>query len=300
MEGAVKTFFSYLKTEKGVSPHTLRSYQSDLEQFVRYLDSGGRRVAWKKITHQKLRGYLVHLGRTGIRRSSISRKLTVLRSFFRFLHREEIISHDPARILAGPNQDHRLPTVLTVDEMFQVVGAPKGGDHRALRDRAILETLYSTGIRLSELVALDFADLNETEGVIRVKGKGRKERIVPIGSKALESISVYRREVAAGIPGPVFVGPSGRRLSSRTVARRVESAARLLSRGIHVTPHSLRHSYATHLLEGGADLRSIQELLGHVRLSTTQRYTHVSADRLMEVYDASHPRAKVQKAAGRK
>lgn len=309
MEGAVQTFIRYLRAERGASFHTLRNYQSDLEQFARYLGFRTGRgqisnlspasVDWKKVTHLTLRGYLVHLKQIGLRKSSMARKLAVIRAFYRYLHREGIVSHNPARLVATPRQDVRLPTVLTVDEVSDLLGVPRGDHPRALRNRAILETFYSTGIRLSELVTLDMDDINETEGVIRVKGKGRKERIVPIGSKALEAIKTYREKLCPQ-PMPVFVGPSRRRLHSRTVARIVGGAARELSRssasgglsGRNVTPHALRHSYATHLLEGGADLRAIQELLGHARLSTTQRYTHVTADLLVEVYDKAHPRAK--------
>ena len=305
MEGTVQTFIRYLKAERGASFHTLRNYQSDLLQFAQHLGLKERALDWKKVTHLTLRGYLVHLKAIGLRKSSMARKLAVIRAFYRYLHREGIVPHNPARLVATPRQDVRLPTVLTVDEVSDLLGVPRGDHPKALRNRAILETFYSTGIRLSELVALDIDDVNETEGVIRVKGKGRKERIVPIGSKALAAIKTYReglkqKDPQAAVSIPVFVGPSSRRLHSRTVARIVGGAGRELSRssasgglsGRSITPHALRHSYATHLLEGGADLRAIQELLGHARLSTTQRYTHVTADQLVEGYDKAHPRAK--------
>jgi integrase/recombinase XerC len=275
-----------------------------VNQLVRYL--GGKAIDWKKITHLSLRGYLVHLRQSGRDPSSIARKLAVIRTFFRFLHREGIVTHNPARLVTTPRLKQHLPTVLTVDQVTDLIAVPGGEDPRSLRNRAVLETFYSTGIRLSELVALDLEDINEAEGVIRVKGKGRKERIVPIGEKALEAIRRYRESLKRPPtrigPQPVFMnrrgGRAGQRISTRTVARIVGDAGRRLSRsdakGLHVTPHALRHSFATHLLEGGADLRAIQELLGHKNLSTTQRYTHLAADRLMEVYDKAHPRAKKQ------
>jgi integrase/recombinase XerC len=299
VEGAVEAFIKFLRNERGVSSHTLRNYRSDLGQFEAFLGSSPKHRDWRTVTHLTLRGYLVFLQKTGLRRSSVARKLAVIRSFFRYLHREGRVDQNPARAVSTPKQERRLPTVLTVDEAIRLVKAPAGRDRSQrtrLRNLAILETLYSTGMRLSELVSVDVTDLDEGEGIVRVKGKGRKERIVPIGSKALEAIVAYRGDFKKTGTGPssaaVFVGPSGGRISSRTVARIVAESGRDLPRGIRVTPHALRHSYATHLLEGGADLRAIQELLGHSRLSTTQRYTHVTTDRLMEVYDKAHPRAK--------
>jgi integrase/recombinase XerC len=304
MEGTTEAFIQFLKTEKGDSIHTLRNYRSDLRQFEVFLGAPRNRTDWRSITHLTLRGYLVHLRDRGLRRSSIARKLAVIRSFFRYLHREGKVDQNPARAVSNPKLEKRLPTVLTVDEAIRLVQSPgeRGGAREELRNRAVLETLYSTGMRLSEVVSLDLADLDEGEGVVRVKGKGRKERIVPIGSRALEAIAAYRarlkKSAGGSAPQAVFLGPSGRRISTRTVARIVADSGLDLPRPVRVTPHALRHSYATHLLEGGADLRAIQELLGHSRLSTTQRYTHVTTDRLMEVYDKAHPRAKGPSAEG--
>jgi integrase/recombinase XerC len=296
VEREVQAFKRYLIAERGASAHTIRSYLTDLEQLILYLGTRKRSVDWKKITHLTLRGYLVYLKQIGLKKSSMGRKLAVIRSFFRYLHREGVVEQNPARVVMTPKPERRLPTVLSVDEVTDLMGVHDDEGIRALRYRAILETLYSTGIRLSELVTLDMWDLNETEGTVRVKGKGKKERIVPIGSKALEAISVYRNGLmksgSSEAPVPAFVGRGGQRISTRTVARIVNDAGKRLSGGLRVTPHALRHSYATHLLEGGADLRAIQELLGHSRLSSTQRYTHVNTDRLMEVYDKTHPRAK--------
>jgi integrase/recombinase XerC len=308
VERVVQSFIKYLKIERGASIHTLRNYRSDLQQFVSYFQSRKEETEWDKITLLNLRGYLVHLHQTGRGSSSIARKLAVIRTFFRFLHREGIVSHNPARLVPTPRQKRKLPTVLTVDQVTDLVGVPDKKNSRSLRNRAILETLYSTGMRLSELVALDIEDINDREGIVRVKGKGQKERIVPIGSHALEAIRRYReslirvdsRPVQAAGSNPVFMNNrrefAGQRIGTRTVSRIVGHAGRQMVRsdiqGVRVTPHALRHSFATHLLEGGADLRAIQELLGHQRLSTTQRYTHLAADHLMEVYDKAHPRAK--------
>lgn len=296
MEKLVQAFVKYLADERGVSKHTLRAYQSDLENFSFYLSPTGGVIDWKEITHLTLRGYLSHLGQIDLKRSSIGRKLAVIRTFFRFLNREGIMTYNPARMISSPKLERRLPTVLTVDETHQLIEVPRGDQLNSIRDRAIIETFYSTGIRLSELVRMDRLDIDESKGTVRIKGKGQKERIVPIGSKALQAISHYREALRKKAWGkecePIFMGPGGRRISTRTVARIVGRLGKKLSRGLAVTPHVLRHSYATHLMEGGADLRAIQELLGHARLSTTQRYTHVTVDRMMEVYDRSHPRAK--------
>ena len=296
MEGTIRAFVSFLGTERGASVHTIRCYQSDLKHFFRYLGFSRKPIDWSKVTHLSIRGYLVQLKQAGLKKSSVARKLAVIRSYFRFLHREGIIEHNPAQVVMSPKPERYLPVVLTVDEITDLIGVPQGEGLRALRNRAILETLYSTGVRLGELVTLNLSDLSPEEGTIRVMGKGKKERIVPIGSKALKAIGSYRDGLRNKRHltdlSPVFVGARRERISSRTVARVVHGAGRSLARALRVTPHSLRHSYATHLLEGGADLRAIQELLGHLRLSTTQKYTHVSADRLMEVYDKNHPRAK--------
>jgi integrase/recombinase XerC len=313
-----QSFIEYLRVERGSSIHTVRSYRSDLEQFERFLKpsdqkSRGRFNApprvegeshpesetepeWEKVDTLKIRAYLAELQQNGIRKSSIARKLAVIRSFFRFLQREALIKTNAARLVATPKQEERLPSFLSVDDALALMEVSPGKNETGLRNRAILETLYSTGIRLSELVMLDVHDLNPGEGVVRVQGKGRKERIVPIGSKALAAVETY----LAAVPfrtyheghRPLFLNRFGKRLNGRTVARVVARAAFGLPNAPRITPHALRHSYATHLLEGGADLRAIQELLGHAQLSTTQRYTHVTMDKLIEVYDRAHPRAK--------
>jgi len=303
---AKRSFIEYLQVERGASDHTVRNYRSDLEQFERFLrptDAPGPEPAeepgWIDVDPLKIRAYLAHLQQRGVRKSTLARKLATLRSFFKYLQREGRIKVNQARLVATPKQEHRLPAFLSVDDALALMEATPVEARDGLRNRAILETFYSTGIRLSELVLLDVHDLYPNEGLVRVQGKGRKERIVPIGSKAMAAIEAY----LAGIPfrqdheerRPLFLNRSGKRMTGRTVARIVARSASRLSMAPHVTPHALRHSYATHLLDGGADLRAIQELLGHAQLSTTQRYTHITMDRLVEVYDRAHPRAKKPK-----
>ena len=302
MVSAKRSFIEYLQVERGSSAHTVRNYRSDLEQFERFLvpsASAGdpaKEPEWTGVDPLKIRVYLAHLQQKGVQKSSIARKLAVLRTFFKYLQREGRVKNNPARLVATPKQEHRLPTFLTVDDALALMEASPGEETASLRNRAILETFYSTGIRLSELVTLDVHDLNPNEGLIRVQGKGRKERIVPIGSKALAAIEAYLAAVSfrqyREERRPLFLNRFGKRLTARTVARIVARAGSRLPKAPRVTPHALRHSFATHLLDGGADLRVIQELLGHAQLSTTQRYTHVTMDKLIEVYDRAHPRAK--------
>ncbi|MEK6684718.1 MAG: tyrosine recombinase XerC [Nitrospirota bacterium] len=298
-----RSFIEYLQVERGSSAHTVRNYRSDLEQFERFLVPSAKEPAkepeWTEVDPLKIRAYLAHLQQKGVQKSSIARKLAVLRTFFKYLQREGVVKNNPARLVATPKQEHHLPVFLTVDDAFALMEASSGEGLAGLRNRAILETFYSTGIRLGELVTLDVHDLNPNEGLVLVQGKGRKERIVPIGSKALAAIEAY----LAAVPfrrdheerRPLFLNRFGKRLTGRTAARIVARAASRLPKAPRVTPHALRHSFATHLLDGGADLRVIQELLGHAQLSTTQRYTHVTMDKLMEVYDRAHPRAKKAK-----
>jgi integrase/recombinase XerC len=291
MRKHIADFLQYLANVKRVSPNTLRGYQADLDQFARFF--GDRAVA--TITHQDLRQFLGHLVSRKSARSSMARKLSAVRSWFRHLHREGIVTGNPARLIATPRQEKRLPSVLTVDDALRMLREPDSSAASGLRDRAVLETLYSTGIRASELVGIDLADIDRGDRLVRVRGKGRKERIVPVGRKALDAIDAYRA-AAAGAPATaaVFTNPSGKRLTVRSVQRIVERCRKKLGLARSASPHTLRHSFATHLLEAGADLRSIQELLGHASLSTTQRYTHLNLDSLMEVYDKAHPRARSQ------
>jgi integrase/recombinase XerC len=306
MKELIERFLEHLRVERNVSTHTLRSYASDLEQFRSFLWSAGFHrdekkgdIRAEKIDHLAIRAYLSRLYREH-KKSSLARKLAAQRSFFRYLVDEGLMKRSPAEIVATPKQEKNLPSFLSVDEVFALVEKPDRSTPWGARDRAILETLYSCGIRVSELVGLSDGDADFKLGIVRVYGKGRKERIVPIGGKAIEALRAYlprRDEVLArrkksGPRAPLFINPRGTRLTTRSVARILQK--HVLQSGLlrKVSPHALRHTFATHLLDAGADLRAIQEMLGHVSLSTTQRYTHVSMDKLMEVYDKAHPRAK--------
>ena len=285
-------FITYLRNERNVSPHTLRSYHSDLEQLSTFL--GDKELS--AVDHQTLRRFIAHLMQGEVKKSSIARKLSAIRTFFRYLNREGILTSNPARLVATPRREQRLPAVLTADDAIRLMESPKAkkpADHDTmLRDRAVLETLYSTGIRASELIGMNREDIDRHDGLIRIRGKGRKERIVPVGTKALDAIDAYLGRLAGSSDiAAVFLGPSGKRLTARTVQRILQNHRKQLGLQQKASPHTLRHSFATHLLESGADLRAIQELLGHASLSTTQRYTHVNLDSLMEVYDKAHPKA---------
>lgn len=296
MQKHIFDFLTYLRNERNVSPHTLRSYHSDLEQLSTFL--GDKELS--AVDHQTLRRFIAHLMQGEVKKSSIARKLSAIRTFFRYLNREGILTSNPARLVATPRREQRLPAVLTADDAIRLMESPtakKPADHDTmLRDRAVLETLYSTGIRASELIGMNREDIDRHDSLIRIRGKGRKERIVPVGTKALDAIDAYLGRLADSSDiAAVFLGPSGKRLTARTVQRILENHRKQLGLQQKASPHTLRHSFATHLLESGADLRAIQELLGHASLSTTQRYTHVNLDSLMEVYDKAHPRANKQK-----
>jgi integrase/recombinase XerC len=296
MQKHIFDFLTYLRNERNVSPHTLRGYHSDLEQLSTFL--GDKELS--AVDHQTLRRFIAHLMQGEVKKSSIARKLSAIRTFFRYLNREGILASNPARLVATPRREQRLPAVLTADDAIRLMESPtakKPSDHDTmLRDRAVLETLYSTGIRASELIGMNREDIDRHDSLIRIRGKGRRERIVPIGTKALDAIDAYLgRLTGSSDIAAVFRGPSGKRLTARTVQRILENHRKQLGLLQKASPHTLRHSFATHLLESGADLRAIQELLGHASLSTTQRYTHVNLDSLMEVYDKAHPRANKQK-----
>ncbi len=305
MKELIDKFRDHLRVERNASAHTLRSYSADLEQFRGFLkeknlaQGDGGEVAVAKIDHLAIRAFLSSLYRDH-KKSSLGRKLASLRSFLKYLTQEGYLRQNPAEIVATPRQEKPLPNFMPVDEAFALMETPDPSQTWGARDQAILETLYSTGMRVSELTGLSEGDLDPSLGIVRVFGKGGKERIVPIGEKALEALRNYfeKRELAArkagekGRKAPIFINTRGGRLTSRSVARILQK--HLVRGGIwrKISPHALRHSFATHLLDAGADLRAIQELLGHASLSTTQRYTHVSVDKLMEVYDRAHPRAK--------
>jgi integrase/recombinase XerC len=281
MAGLIEDFLKYLEVEKGASPHTLNNYRRDLEGFVAHVPVVLTGVKESHII--SLAGKL----RSERKKSTVARKLSAIRSFFKFLERKGLVKKNPAALISCPKIEKRLPAVLTVEEAKEFVESPASA-----RDRAILEVLYSTGARVSELAGLDTGDINLNDSTVRILGKGRKERIAVLGSFALKALKYYMEKERGFGQGPLFTGRSGRRITPRTVERLVKKYALSSRIAKTPTPHSIRHTFATHLLDGGADLRIIQELLGHARLSTTQRYTKVSVARLMEVYDRAHPRSK--------
>ena len=305
MDDAIRAFMTFLTVERQASPETIRNYHSDLRQLTTFLAQARPSpqpqsiVAIGDVTADSLRAYLYWLDRKGEKASSLARKLACLRSFYRFHVREGTVEKNPAEDIRSPKLPKTLPRVLTKDDANVLMEFPEGRTSLPLRDRAILETLYSTGARVSEAVGLNLGDLNRSDGLVHLRGKGRKERIVPIGEVALQAIQTYRASLkrAAGDDRPatpLFLNHRGGRLTSRSVARLVARYSSRLAGG-SVSPHALRHSYATHLLDEGADLRSIQEMLGHASLSTTQKYTHLATDQLLAVYDRTHPRAKTAK-----
>ena len=302
MDDAIRAFLTFLEIERGASPQTIRAYHSDLRQFVDFasgLRSAGSSLRLNQVDSMMVRGYLAWLDRKREKKSSLARKLAALRTFYRFQVREKRVTSNPAEEVRTPKQAKHLPRVLTKDDADALMEFPEGDGILPHRDRAILETLYSTGARVSELVGLNLDDLNLTDGLVRLRGKGRKERIVPIGTVAVEALQEYHnqsRDVAGPDSNrttsttPAFRNSRGRRLTARSVVRIVAKYSGRLP-GDRVSPHALRHSFATHLLDEGADLRAIQELLGHASLATTQKYTHLATDQLLEVYDRAHPRA---------
>jgi integrase/recombinase XerC len=300
---ALRSFVAALPAEKGYSLHTCRAYASDLEEFLRYVGRNGDGAAAAApgaigpgaVTAVMIRGYLGFLHQKN-QKSSIARKLSTLRSFFKFLVKKGLIEANPMEGILTPKRDKNLPVYLSVDAVFRLLDSIETDSVQAARNRAIFETLYSCGIRVSELAGLNVGDLDAAAGTLKVLGKGAKERLVPIGAKALESVAAYRRMLPAqagsapAADAPMFLNLRGQRLTTRSIARilkRIAAACGILT---PVSPHTLRHTFATHLLDAGADLRSVQELLGHQNLSTTQKYTHVSIDRLMDAYDRAHPR----------
>lgn len=303
--GLIYQFIHYLSMERNASPHTCRCYQRDLKGFEDFLKNSGVHVrpagetAIEKVDRIAIRKYLSFLHRKN-KKSSIARKISTLRSFFKYLVKEQVVPFNPAKGVSTPKVEKTLPTTLTVDEVFRLMESPnrvsekplEGSKEKGLRDRAILELLYSSGLRVSELVGLNSNQLDLDLGIVRVMGKGRKERIVPVGVKAIEATKSYleKRGTVRG-DGPIFVNSFGGRLTARSVGRLIKKYTRHSGIFRKVSPHSLRHTFATHLLDAGADIREIQEMLGHSSLSTTQRYTHVSMGKLMEVYDKAHPRS---------
>ncbi len=301
---SVRAFIEALPAEKGYSAHTCRAYARDLEEFIGYLGDtaeaptgngrDGGAPALQAVTAVMIRGYLGWLHGKN-QKSSIARKLSTLRSFFKFLIRKGVTDVNPVEGILTPKQGQHLPEYLSVDAVFRLLDSIEPDGVLAARNRAIFEMLYSCGIRVSELAGLNVYDVDPAAGTVRVFGKGAKERVVPVGAKALAAIAGYRAAlqqagVAAPPGGALFLNRDGQRLSARSIARILKKLVTACGILTPVSPHTLRHTFATHMLDSGADLRSVQELLGHKNLSTTQKYTHVSIERLMETYDKAHPR----------
>jgi len=351
---AIRDFLDHLQFNRNASEHTVRAYESDLAQFIAAVASAQGRPRPSLVpgdfSPESVRIYLGVLFREGVSRASAGRKLAAVRTFGRWLRREGLLDSDPAALAASPKRDQKIPAHLSVDEMNRLLETPDRSTLLGRRDQAILELFYASGLRLSELVGLDLDDLNLSSRVVRVLGKGRKQRLVPLNQSAAEAIRAYLRDrelilrgdligsrdedteaggsmvrpsagsgrTASGAAGrseksfgpgsskpergrggrakhPVFLNYRGERLGARSVHRLVKKYVAICSARFGISPHALRHSFATHLLERGADLRGIQEMLGHARLSTTQRYTHVNAGQLIDVYRQAHPRAKLRK-----
>ncbi len=299
-------FIEYLKSQKGYSPHTIRNYRIDLRQFLGFLNenAGPKKkqspaLELAAIDFFAVREYLGRLYGT-YERTTIARKFSAVRSFLSFLEREGLLNGNPAADISTPKRDKPIPSHLPVDDMFRLLERPDRGSPLGLRDLAILEVLYSCGLRVSELAGMNESSIDFGQRLVRVLGKGNKERIVPIGKSALKAVKDYADAVVGlrkknkghEADPPLFINYRGGRLSTRSIGKIVKKYGRECALLMEISPHALRHTFATHLLDGGADLRSVQELLGHVSLSTTQKYTHVSLDRLMEVYDKAHPRSK--------
>jgi integrase/recombinase XerC len=317
MRDHLKAFLAYLKLNRHVSPHTVRAYESDVTQYLAWIaGETGKKMSQLEpsdLDMNSVRTHVAELNRAGKARSSVARKLSGLRTFVKYLRREEIIDHDPTAMAVAPKRDQTIPTHLSEPEIARLIETPNTGDTLGRRDRAILELFYASGLRLSELVAIDLEDLNLSERMVRVMGKGGKERLVPFNQSALTAIKAWMKDRAAILGAtkrpesarrgvspksrpatkadPLFINYRGTRLTGRSVDRLLRRYVSQCSTRMGISPHALRHSFATHLLQRGADLRAIQELLGHARLSTTQRYTHVNAAQLIDVYRKSHPRA---------
>ncbi len=308
MQNMIGSFIETLASEKGYSDNTCRAYMNDLMEFTSYALGGrlqnneldgenkqdDRLFMVEDVNHLMIRGYLGFLHKRN-KKKSIARKLSALRSFLKYLVRLGIIYDNPADLILTPKQDKNIPAYLTVDEMFHLLDSIKTDSLAGIRNRAIFETMYSSGIRVSELAGLNIADVDFGGRVIRVLGKGGKERIVPVGDKAVRAVRAYMDKLKGeGVSltenGPLFLNKNRGRLTTRSIGRILENFVREFCISVPVSPHALRHSFATHMLDAGADLRIVQELLGHKSLSTTQKYTHVSIDRLMETYDKAHPR----------
>jgi integrase/recombinase XerC len=285
----IDKFLRYLEFEKGVSAHTLRAYRKDLKVF-----SGAVNTAPENIDLIDVRGFIAGQIKQGLSKTTVGRRLSSIRSFFKFLYREGFIRSNPAKLVSNPKMQKLLPRFLSVDDVFSLVEQPDGIGFLPARDRAILELLYSSGLRVSELSGLNTDEVNTKEHLVKVKGKGKKERIVPVGTKAIDVLKTYliERFLLKSKEKALFLNRLGTRLTDRGVRRIVVKYAKRMAMNTRVGPHVLRHTFASHLLQGGADLRVIQELLGHSSLSTTQKYTHLDITHLMDIYDKAHPLAR--------
>ena len=299
LDTLIEKFENSICVERNLSLHTRRNYISDLKHFNDFLKRVYPKIKYEAIDNTIIRSYLGFLYKKN-RKSSVARKLATLRTFFKFLLRAGILKNNPASLVSTPRLEKHVPSFLSIDETFILLEMPDVTTFAGLRDKAIMEILYSSGLRVSELVETNENDIDLNLGIIKVMGKGKKERIVPIGSKAIEVLNNYlqsgerKRRLPPNFPLnlPVFLNQRGGRLTARSVARIINRYIEQCGLLKNISPHSLRHTFATHMLDAGADLRAIQELLGHVSLSTTQKYTHVSIDKLMEVYDKSHPKSR--------
>jgi len=294
MKKELSQFLTFLKHEKNASPHTIACYKRDLLQLESYLEE--RKVKLREIDNVVLRGFMARLQEKGNKKSTVARKLAAIRSFLQFCMKKKWLEDNPAKIVATPKQEKHVPSFLSEDEMAEFLDLPQSNQPLDLRDRAVLELLYATGMRVSELAGLNLDNVNFSERLVWVRGKGKKERIVPFGRKAEESLAFYIRARPQINKGDIeeetlFLNYRGERLTSRSVERIVDRYIRLTALRRKISPHSLRHSFASHLLSRGADLRVIQELLGHESLATTQKYTHLDLRQLLEVYRKSHPRS---------
>jgi integrase/recombinase XerC len=292
-----EVFVNYLRYERNMSPETIRAYEKDLHQFLRFFSKGeGEPVNPAEITPLQIREYLAHLKEKNYQKTTVVRKLATIRSFYKCLSRKGIVTTNPLADIPTPKVEKKIPHFLGTEEVEKLLNAPQGNSFQSIRDRAILETLYSTGLRVSELTALNVADIDFTGEVIKARGKGRRERVVPVGSFALQAIKGYV-DIRAQVPNinekdpdALFLNRFGNRLSSRSIRKIIDKYIKVTGLSEKTSPHTLRHSFATHLLNRGANLRMVQELLGHKHLSTTQIYTHVTTDAMKRAYENTHPR----------
>jgi len=297
VKGHIDAFFEYLATEKGASPHTIAAYRNDLTHLLEFLTGQERITDWRQVTLPVLTRFVLWLMEKGYTTATLARRVAAVKSFLQFLVREGVIEASPAAELGSPKPGRRLPKALTVEEVERLLGAVGGGQTpEALRDRALLEVLYASGMRVSEVVGLNLQDLNLREGVVRCRGKGNRERVIPLHPTAVQALQAYlergRPRLAPDLrQQAVFVNHQGERLTRQGLWLIVKGYARKAGLPPSVTPHVLRHSFATHLLQGGASLRHVQELLGHANIATTQIYTHLTNQYLRQAYDATHPRA---------